>query len=453
LDTCESVRSVECGVCDGSDFCIENTCEACALPVCPTDGTACGTVRNACGEAVCENDCTGDNLCIENVFKPPFLAPDGLMPGDRFGEEIQAWADLVAVGAPGAETVWVFQRNDWGWNQFQTLEAPRPGEGFGDRIALNDDTLVVATDQQLVAYRRNMGGQFQLASEEPVTGIVRDISLDGEGQLFVGFEDTGGPTLFGGECGPAGCSLGQSWQPEPSDPGMFGLGYAIDSTSSFSLVSAPFDDVNPSIDPEVAGSVFFVSEVNDSGTWPRTEWPDGPTYFRSFTYLRIPGDSFAEGMGYSVALSENGLAAAGAPRDFPSFAFNDSGTVYLFGRTSSSRWSRGTRIASPEAELFSRCGHAVAIVGESAVASCMLDGRREDGLGATEERQTAGSLYWWDWEEAFAQWTIRIGSVKLPNSITYDHFGWALDGTPDELYAGAPGRNDDAGEVWIYPEP
>ncbi len=76
------------------------------------------------------------------------FAAAGVKPADRFGAALAVRGDLLAVGAPGTNgqgVVHLFERRNGRWTEVATLAAPdpRPGDNFGQALALDDGLILV----------------------------------------------------------------------------------------------------------------------------------------------------------------------------------------------------------------------------------------------------------------------------------------------------------------------
>jgi hypothetical protein len=461
-DGCGMSTTVQCGMCAPEQFCVDNTCSDCPPLTCPATGTTCGVARNACGDELeCGDPCPTGQICADNLCQGPVLSAPEAQSGDRFGEEIRFSEGLVAVGAPGAVVsgvesagvihVWERSGTELRYIQRITAETPAASEGFGRTFDLRGSRLVVASSGGLRTYELR-DATFEQVGTVPLVRGVRDIALGPFDRVYVGYEEvtSGEPTLFVGSCGDNGCDLGEGWHPEPLDPDAFGLGWAIVATDEVIFASAPFDDIDQAGDPAPAGSIYSLADSNFTGGWRQTSWIGGPEYYLPRNYRDVAANAFAEGYGRALDFEETGLAVVGAPFDTPSISFFEAGSFYLYSASSLSKWSRSEKVSSPADSYGARCGHAVAIADQSAFVACVNDSRRDDpNIEPLERIQTNGRIFRFDYSDLFAEWEAG-GQLSATNSQVFDHFGWTLEGGDDLLLVGAPGRNEDRGEVWFY---
>ena len=131
--------------------------------------------------------------------------------GDSFGTSVAADGDTVAVGVPGhdlptvdAGCVYVYERHAGAWTSTAKLASPDPGTlGFGSRVTLEGDTLVVATQgyysSRVYVFVRLAGAwslQARLTPPVLADGFGGSLALSGD-TLAVGAPDA--DTGFGSE--------------------------------------------------------------------------------------------------------------------------------------------------------------------------------------------------------------------------------------------------------------
>lgn len=87
------------------------------------------------------------------ILRASLTAPDA-EKNAQFGSATEVGPDMIIVGAPGARAagvatgrVYVYSPNGASWQLAQTIDCPEPtyGDLFGEQVALNGDTLVVAS--------------------------------------------------------------------------------------------------------------------------------------------------------------------------------------------------------------------------------------------------------------------------------------------------------------------
>src|SRR5690606_33603113 len=81
------------------------------------------------------------------------LAPSGLAARAAFGMSMALDGSTLAVGAPGAHTVVMFERRGGEWTEAQRITPPARIAGFGGAVALRGDELVIGAGSSGAAFR------------------------------------------------------------------------------------------------------------------------------------------------------------------------------------------------------------------------------------------------------------------------------------------------------------
>ena len=133
---------------------------------------AAGLVAGACGEGPIRR--AEPIARVTQPVVPPvaedakLTAPSGFFD-DRFGEAVAVSGDTVVVGAPGADlagagagAVYVFVRDGATWPLQATLTGrmARDGDGFGARVDIDGDTIVVGQPEADSTTVTNVGGVY-----------------------------------------------------------------------------------------------------------------------------------------------------------------------------------------------------------------------------------------------------------------------------------------------------
>jgi hypothetical protein len=153
--------------------------------------------------------------------------------------------------------------------------------------------------------------------------------------------------------------------------------------------------------------------------------------------LAFDGAEFGS-FGISVSL-DGERALIGAPGASAGAPFG--GAVYAFTRVSGSWLLDGLMIA-PDAAVFDKFGHSVAIDGDTAVIGAPQD---EAGVGAT-----SGSAY--VFERLNELWTFRAKLIASDGDAN-DEFGFAVDVDGDTIVIGARFDEDngaDSGSAYVF---
>ncbi len=127
----------------------------------------------------------------------PADAPDDL----TFGEDLALSGDLLVVGAPGQDAVYVFRWDGNAWNEEARLTAPgvSPGDEFGSGVDVDGDTIVVRSDfnDRVHVFRHDPDGwrfEAELTGGVMASGFFgADVAVSGD-YIVVG--DDGGKRIF-----------------------------------------------------------------------------------------------------------------------------------------------------------------------------------------------------------------------------------------------------------------
>lgn len=241
-------------------------------------------------------DMLGGNVALKND-----IAMLGVMRRDDKGEDSGA--------------VFSFERHSDSWLQSQVLTAPdaRPGDAFGQSIALTDKLLVI--------------------------GAPRSDSLG---------TDSGAVYVYKREDG-RWCFQAKITASDGAEGDLFGISVAIDEKTV--LVGADLHDEKA----DDAGAVYVFTEGN-------SQW------IQEAKLMANDGEK-SDIFGVRVAISED-TALISARRDDIEGTGEDAGSAYIFVR-SGGVWRQEVKLTSPDGMADDRFGRGVALSGTTAVISAM----------------------------------------------------------------------------------
>lgn len=414
-----------------------------------------------------------------------WLLPTGDPLGDRydsFGASAAADGDTLAVGVPGhdlpasdAGCVFVYEQSGGSWSQTAKLPNPEAGTAlrFGSRVALDGDTLAVATERSWGASRVyvfvRQAGDWSLQAALPppaqAYGFAAALSLSGD-SLAVGAPDA--DTGFGSRSGAAYVytRLAGTWALEQEVLGLeiaaddnFGAAVALDADRL--AVGAPGDDPGTGLD---AGSVYVYERT--AGSWSQVVKlvdPAGGAWFRFGRAVALAAGTLAVGAPGQgdgrvhvyeeiagvwipralLASTSSGQGrfgdalALGAGEMLVGFEPSGTGAAEIFAGSGGS-WTPGTPLVASGLEAGDFYGAAVGLTPGTAV------------VGAPDRLET-GAV--WVWTGSGASWTIqaRIDNAGTPSG---DGFGSASALEDTTLVVGAPDDDTvagrDSGAVYIF---
>lgn len=353
--------------------------------------------------------------------------------GDQFGLAVAIQGDELFVGAPGFPyvpqpfgLVQVFRDVGGTWQHEQTLQPPDGAEGlgFGWRLAVQDDLLVVGAPSAFVGhtlqgavylFERQAGAW--VATEKLVASdgasfdnFGQSVALDGA-RLVVGADgvdqgfhlNTGAAYVF--ERGLAG------WEQKArlsahglADQDNFGR--TVDIEGDTVVVGKP--DGNLFFDPGGRVHVFW---RDATGAWNQTQVLQGDD---------AEGDLF----GLSLALEGDRLFV-GAELDSAGTPFFQGGAVYVFERQGPG-WALAQRLVSGDPSDAENFGFALAAQGERLIVGSGLTSALVDSPGSVHV-----------FEHDSGRWT-RVWTFDAPSSLSVPAcFGGAVALDGEHLVMGA----------------
>lgn len=343
---------------------------------------------------------------------------------DLLGWSVAVSGDTAAVGAPGDDdggaesgSVVVHTRSGGTWTESAKVSNPYAGAGdrFGDRVALDGDTLLVAANSGVHVFLRADGTwtrrQLLVMPEAayPDPGFGRSVALDGDTAVvgapgaytdgsFVGaayvFTRADGAWALQQRltCGP--------WDTERD----FGVSVAIDGETV--VVGADGHGF------AYGGGAAFVFTRAD-GAW---------TLQQKLKAADAEDDDSDE-FGISVAV-DGDTAIVGAALD--DAGGEDAGSVHLF-RRSGGTWTLSRKLLSPEPGAYGQFGAAVALEGPMALVGAPFE---NDFNGASHILRRTGGL-----------WTA-IQELTTPEAISFSFLGIAVAFDGGTALAGATNAYD-----------
>ncbi len=281
-------------------------------------------------------------------------------PGDQFGCSVAIYGDTALVGAynrnDGAGAAYVFVRSGATWTQQAVLTAGdgQPGDRFGITVALSGGTALVGADQARIGPHIYQGAVYVFVrSSTSWTQVAKLVADDG------------------------------------AENDRFGSALALSVDTA--LVGVPYDAVG---DNGAQGSAYVFAR-SESG-WSQQ------------AHLLAGDGAAADWFGYAVALSGD-TALVGAVVDDIGAQINQ-GSAYIFTR-SGSNWEPSAKLTITEGLQEDRFGYAVALAGDTALASTISVNSGESAVYVF----TGGGSSW----TRQAQWTVAGGA-------NYDNFGQSL---------------------------
>ena len=261
------------------------------------------------------------------------LVAEPAFADDTLGGKVALNNDVAMLGVSRRDdkgedsgAVFSFEREDKVWKQNQIFTAPdaKPGDAFGQSIALTEKHLVIGAPKS-DALGLDSGAAYIYKRESGVWQYQAKI------------------TASDGTAGD-----------------LFGISVAIDGNTI--LVGADLHDEKA----ENAGAVYvYVQE--------RNKW-------KQEAKLMASDGGETDIFGVRVALSEN-TALVSARRDDTEELGTDAGSAYIFVRDGST-WTQQVKLTSPDGQADDRFGRGVALSGDTAIISSMNHDANGSNTGA-----------------------------------------------------------------------
>jgi len=341
------------------------------------------------------------------------LQPAEVNANDFFGYSAAIDGDLLAVGAPFAESpglqanagaVYVFKRNPSdrnSWLQLARLTASAgttvANENFGWSLALHGTTLLVG------APRASLGG-------EPGVGRVSVFERN--------------------QAGPDGFTSVQTLSAGDGRIGHnFGTSIALDGNTAV-IGAAGASRSFATADIEL-GAAYIFQRPASGGTW---------TESLKLSAFSDPDARAGDHFGHSVDIDGDSVIV-GAPQFDPVVGGArriDGGSVFLFERNHGvpDTWTLSAKLASPDAGAGDYYGHAVAIAGDIAFAGVPKAVAPSSTNGFVELlRRRTGVPSTWGFADRFVDGP-GAGFDRFGQAVALDGFTGAAGSTADATDAG-----------------
>lgn len=364
-------------------------------------------------------------------------------PGpDFFGASVSLSCDTLVVGAPeeeaasagidGDETdnsfteagsTYVFERASGTWMQAAYIKAsnPDPRDRFGDRVSIDDDTLVV-------------GARGEQSRATGVDGDQLDNSGSAVGAAYVFERD--GMGIWGQ------MAYLKASNSESGDE----FGRAIELDGDRLVVGAPFEDsgatgINVNEDDESAGNAgaAYVFQRDSNGNWQQE------AYLKASN--TAPGDQFGHDVAINgrlaaVAATTEDSGAAGVDGDQFDNSRSGAGAVYVFDVRDNGEWSQVAYIKASNPGQGDNFGAAITLDGDLLVVGAPGEASAATGVDGSQldnSRNNAGAAYVFE-RDGDSEW-FQVAYIKASNTGDNDAFGSAVAVHGNVLVVGASGEN------------
>ena len=361
---------------------------------------------------------TGDTWTFQ-----AYLKPRNAEAGDRFGESVAIFGDLIVVGAPQEDSnatgvngsrndntaqdsgaAYVFRRSGTSWSQRAYLKASNTdaNDRFGSSVSISGNTVVV-------------GAVFEDSSDSTIDGNQLDNTASRAGAAYV-FSRTAGVW--------AQQSYLKADNIEAND--QFGTSVAVDGDTI--VVSSLLEDsastgvgadgLNNNATDSGAAYVFF----RVGGVWSQQ------------AYLKASNTESQDQFGKAVAISRDTIVVGNPFDASDSNGINaddqnnnalKAGSAYVFVRNINV-WSQQAYLKASNANGNDQFGGAVSVSGDSIIVGAIGEDSGAKGVNGNQQHNSvasSGAAY--VYVRSGTTWTQR-GYLKASNTEFNDTFGHAV---------------------------
>ena len=364
------------------------------------------------------------------------LAPDGAA-NDELGDAVDVEGDTAVLGARehngGRGAVYVFTRVGDGWLNTAKLTASdaAAGDGLGDSVAIEGDTIVAGANTDDVGGHANAGSVYTFARTGAAVRVqtAKLTAADGEDNDFLGSS-----VAIDGDTIVAGATADD-----------IGLNTAQGSVYTFSRAGAPArnqtakltagdgamgDRLGGSVavdgDTIVAGAASDTVGANTGQGSAYTFATTGPAA-RTETAKLLAGDGDTDDdFGRSVGLAGETIAVATPEDDIG--GNSNQGSAFTFARSGAPARTETAKLTTSDADLGDLLGQDVDIQGETiAVGACC-----DDIAGLVN----AGSVYTFSRTGAGSR--TEVAKLSATDASAQDQLGISVAIDGNTVVAGAP---------------
>lgn len=340
----------------------------------------------------------------------------GVAGGGYFGTSVSSDGQSLLIGASGhdangpysgAANVYVKDHQGQWVIQQKLLPADgSDGEHFGDSVAIDGDTAIVAATSTLSAYifERDMQDNWIQKSKFtadiptwPNAGV--SVALHGDIALLGAAGPSGGST-FGGQTYVFKRDAQGIWSQEAT---LISSGSTINDTFGFSVaVNGSLAVVGAPREALVGAAYIFTR--NAQGTWGE-----------SARLLSDDGFSFTD-FGQTVSTDGN-TVVVGAP-------YSASGSVFVFSKQQEGGWSKTQQLFPSDGSQTNDFGYSVSLNGDQIL------------VGAKGDTFSTGAAYVFN-KNAQGEWS-ESAKLVAADGWQYDGFGWSVQASNGLYLIGAP---------------
>ncbi len=331
-----------------------------------------------------------------------------------FGFSVAISVDTVAIGEPNTGTVYIFERNSGGaenWGLVTTLATPT-NANFGYSVALDGDTLVVG------AFDESVGANL------------------GQGAAYVFERNQGGPENWG--------QVQHLLASDGAAQDLFGGSVSVKGNTA--VIGAAGADVGGNQDQGAA----YVFDRNQGGSenWGQVR------------KLVASDGAINDQFGVSVAIDGDTVVAGAYLADIGSGT--DQGAAYIFGRDQggTNQWGQVKELVDGAGGLFFRLGISVAISGDAVVvgydpsAQAVFFGPPFNQSGVILfQRNLGGANNWGEFQKLLA--STAFDPQHQPGHVSGNGIGDAVAISGATVVAGASqddvnGTSVGQGSVYVF---
>ncbi|MFN9992678.1 MAG: FG-GAP repeat protein, partial [Phycisphaerales bacterium] len=382
------------------------------------------------------------------------LAGAGVAGGDQFGSSVAISRDTIVVGVPFDDiglvgtnqgSAYVFTRSGTTWTQQAQLFASggAASDQFGNSVSIDGETVLVGASRDDVSGKTDQGSAYvftrrgttwtQQAQLIAADGLASDVfansvSLSGDTAVIGAIFDDVGAVLNQGSAYVFTRS-GTTWTQEAQLVMAGGLasdqfGAAVSVFGDTAVVGADLDDVGANANQ--GSAVVF---TRSGTTWTQQ------------AQLSSADGAADDVFGRTVAIFGDTVMVSALGDDIGANA--NQGSVHIFAR-SGTTWTLQAQVTAPDAAANDQYGGAVALSGDLAVVSAMLDDQ-----GANSDQGSA-----WVISRVGSKWLAPDFQLIAADGAASDFFGNAIAISGDTAVVGVAsadvGANANQGAAYIF---
>ena len=369
-------------------------------------------------------------------------------PQDRFGQAVAISGDTMVVGAFLKGAAYIFERNQGGpdnWGEVKKLlpsEGP-PSQQFGISVALGGDTVVVGANGK----DTSTGAAYLFRRNQGGANNWGEVKILTASDAAM-FDQFGCAVGISGDTVVAGARFknearGAAYIFERNQGGADNWGEVKKLTSGFPAVDDQFGFA-VSLSGDTVAVAANATDGFIGGVFIFQRNLGGADNWGHVTKVTASDGEVNDYFGWAVALSGDTLVAS-------TYFKNDStGAAYIFARNQGGidNWGEVKKLTASDGLPLDRFGLSVGIHDDTVVIGApSSDNEMRPAGGMTN---FIGAVYLYERNQGGADNWGQIQKLVGSDSAQNDHFGQAVALSDDTLVIGADGKNNSTGATYLF---